>query len=181
MVVVDATTLLLFFRPDAGAPTGPDGKPVKRTKERVEFLISRLTAARTRVLVPTPALSEILVRAGERASAQIVEVLEKQQVFRIEGFGKVAALELASMLRKDFPPGKKRVLGSHETWAKLKFDRQIVAIAAVAKAEIIYSDDGDIRAIAKRNHIEVKGIADLPLPPEDPNLNLFEDSDRQEE
>jgi hypothetical protein len=62
--------------------------------------------------------------------------------------------------------GKKRG-DSAATYVKLKYDRQIIAIARVAGATTIYSDDGDIRALAKETKIKVIGIADLPLPPED--------------
>lgn len=47
----------------------------------------------------------------------------------------------------------------------MKYDRQIVAIARVLQAPVIYSDDQGIRAIAKEAGITVVGIADLPLPP----------------
>ena len=33
--------------------------------------------------------------------------------------------------------------GSGEPWAKIKYDRQIVAIAKVIGASAIYSDDGE--------------------------------------
>ena len=47
----------------------------------------------------------------------------------------------------------------------MKYDRQIVAIARVLQAPVIYSDDQGIRAIAKEAGITVVGIADLPLLP----------------
>ena len=51
-------------------------------------------------------------------------------------------------------------------WAKVKYDRQIIAIARVAQASAIYSDDKGIQALAKAADIQVIGLADLPLPPE---------------
>ena len=56
--------------------------------------------------------------------------------------------------------------GSDSTWAKIKYDRQIVAIARVNQASAIYSDDRDIRSIAAQADISVIGLADLQLPPE---------------
>jgi hypothetical protein len=46
------------------------------------------------------------------------------------------------MTRAAVDAGDKRV-GSDATWAKVKFDRQIVAIAQVRRATAIYSDDAD--------------------------------------
>jgi hypothetical protein len=66
MVVFDATTLLYLFDPEAKAPTDPEtGSPVTRVKERIEFLVSELEKRREKIIVPTPALSELLVRAGD--------------------------------------------------------------------------------------------------------------------
>jgi hypothetical protein len=56
--------------------------------------------------------------------------------------------------------------GSQEPWAKVKFDRQIVAIARVAQASAIYTDDKNLAATAKRLNIPCFGLPDLPLPPE---------------
>ena len=68
------------------------------------------------------------------------------------------------MTRKALNSGKKKG-GSDATWAKVKYDRQIVAIAKVCGASKIYSDDGDIEAMAKGSNIEVIKLAALPLPP----------------
>lgn len=176
MVVADATVLLLLFRPGAGVPRDSSGKPIEHVRQRIEFLVSELERAKTKILIPTPALSELLIRAGPAAAAEIIEKINRQTVFRIEAFDTRAAIEVAAMLRDELPRGKKALKAGHETWAKLKFDRQIVAIAAVNQATTIYSDDEGVRSLAKRYHIEVIGLADLPLPPEGPeaNLDLFE-------
>lgn len=59
--------------------------------------------------------------------------------------------------------GRKRE-NAAATWAKIKYDRQIVAIAKVCGATTIYSDDGDIRAIAAREKIAVVRLIDIALP-----------------
>jgi hypothetical protein len=58
------------------------------------------------------------------------------------------------------------------TRAKAKFDEQIVAIALAEQAEMILSDDSDIRALAP-SRLTVKGIADLELPPEEAQGSLL--------
>jgi hypothetical protein len=100
-----------------------------------------------------------------------VEHLQKYSVFRIEPFDTKAAIEVAAMTRAALDSGKKRGQSS-ASWAKVKFDRQIVAIAKVAGATTIYSDDKDLVPLAKAAKIEVIGIADLPLPPEDAQYKL---------
>jgi hypothetical protein len=56
------------------------------------------------------------------------------------------------------------------THAKLKYDRQIVAIAIVTNASAIYSDDYGVKAIAGRSGIRVIRLADLELPPEEAQI-----------
>jgi hypothetical protein len=55
--------------------------------------------------------------------------------------------------------------GVAAAWAKIKFDRQIVAIAKVFNVSNIYSDDEDVRALAAPENISVISLAELPLPP----------------
>jgi predicted nucleic acid-binding protein len=173
MVVIDATTLLLMLRPGTPVPNGPNGLPIDQPKERIEYLVQRLNNAKTKIIIPTPALSEALVRAGAVASQQIVDHLQRYSVFSIESFDTRAALEVAAMSREALVKGKKRG-ASDATWAKVKYDRQIVAIAKVHGATTIYSDDGDIAVLGKRAKIEVVGLADLPLPPQKAQLDLLE-------
>ena len=181
MVVIDATLLMLLFRPDISVPVGSDGVPIDSAKERVEHLIQTLDKARTRVIVPTPVLSEILVRAGPAASQEIVERLNRLAVFRVESFDARAAIEVAAMTQSALGrTGKKRGEATG-VWQKIKYDRQIVAIAKVAQATMIYSDDGDIRAIANAAEIPVIGLADLPLPDGTQQGDLFKGQEVEEQ
>ncbi|MHB8885991.1 MAG: hypothetical protein ACYC5H_13125 [Methylovirgula sp.] len=69
MVVIDATMLLLLLRPGTPVPRGPNEVVIGQAKERVGFLVQQLDKAKTKIIVPTPALSEALVRAGATATA----------------------------------------------------------------------------------------------------------------
>lgn len=180
MVVFDATMLLLFLRPNSGQPRDSAGAPIPQVQERIAYLLQRLERARTRIIIPTPALSEVLVRAGT-AAPQIVETLNHSAAFKIVAFDSLAAIEAAMMTRAAIDAGSKRG-GSDATWAKIKFDRQIVAIAKVAQATAIYSDDNDVRTIATAEDITVIGLAKLPLPPENPQIEMqLESPETQEE
>lgn len=112
------------------------------------------------------------MRAGAEVSEKIIEHLQRFTVFRVESFDTRAAIEAAAMTR-DYLTSRERKRGtSNATWTKIKFDRQIVAIAKVHGAKTIYSDDRDIGQIAARVKIEVVGLNDLPLPPEDAQLGF---------
>jgi hypothetical protein len=74
------------------------------------------------------------------------------------------------MTRAALEQGDKRG-GVDAPWNKIKFDRQIVAVAKVAGVTAIYSDDRQLRAFAEQQGLRVMGLADLPLPRE-PELPL---------
>lgn len=128
MVVFDASVLLLLLDPDASLPKDPaTGQPVEHAKARIEHLIATLERQRAKVIIPTPVLSEVLVRAGEAAPAYLEE-LSRSARFRIAPFDIRAAVELAALTREALDAGDKRE-GSAAPWQKIKLERQIVAIA----------------------------------------------------
>ena len=85
-------------------------------------------------------------------------------VIIVRPFDELAAIELAAMEIEARKTGDKRGAIS-QPWTKVKFDRQIVAIAKVNSATRIYSDDGDVRAFATKAGLEVVTSWELPLPP----------------
>ena len=106
----------------------------------------------------------MLVRSGA-AAVQIVEKIKEFSIFEILPFDELAAIEVALMTKRALDSGDKKE-GSDETWNKVKYDRQIAAIARVRQASAIFTDDAGLRNIASRVGIAVHGLADLPLPPE---------------
>lgn len=110
-------------------------------------------------------------KAYEDAAPAYLEELNRSARFRIATFDTRAAVELAALTREALDAGDKRD-GSTAPWQKIKIDRQIIAIARTEGAAKIYSDDDDIQRLGQRSGIEVIGIAQLPLPPEDPQAEL---------
>lgn len=174
MVVLDATILMLFLDPTAKGPTDDEGRLVTKPTERINYLISELDRTGSRIVLPTPALSEALVRLGPKETSNAIATLHRHSVFVVQPFDEMAAIELALMLRQE----KKPTEGA-ETWAKLKFDRQIMAIAKVVQANDVYSDDSGVKKLGERMGIAVKGVADLPLPPEENQRDLFEEPEEE--
>jgi len=170
MVVFDAALALFLFSNHVGAPIDQaTGKPVDRPKDRVDFLLETLQSAKTKIIIPTPALAEILVRAGKAGPAYLAK-LQTSGAIKIEPFDTRAAIQVAWMASQ---PGD-RPRNTGEVYAKIKYDRQIAAIAKVCGATTIYSDDGNVRSYAKRMQITAYGIAELPLPPEPDQPDLLD-------
>jgi hypothetical protein len=170
MVVFDAAILMLLLRPNVGRPRDSAGNPISDFEERLNYLVQRLEVLRTRIIIPTPVLSEVLVHAGA-AGPEILEKLTRSTVFKIEPFDSKAAVEAALMTKAAIDAGNKRS-GLAATWAKVKFDRQIVAIAKVFNVSMIYSDDGDVKSLAAAENIPVTNLEELPLPPAKPQMEM---------
>jgi predicted nucleic acid-binding protein len=171
MVSMDAGYLGLLLHPDAKPPRDPATKNLLiRPKDRIEKLVEDLLAANERVIVPTPALSEFLVLAGNDLQQYLAE-FANQPGFRIQPFDLMAAVELAAMEIHAIGKGGKRLPVPAETpWQKVKYDRQIVAISKVHKVHTIYSNDDHVRVIAENLGIKVVPCWELPLPPSDTPL-----------
>ncbi len=159
MVVFDASILLFVF--DASTPSSVPG-----ARERVQYLVERLSEAGENVVIPTPALSECLVHAGP-AGPDYLAILGKQSCFRIVGFDERAAVEAAIRTYQARQRGQRKGGNPEASKTKIKFDRQIAAIAIVEGATSIYSDDKDVRGYAREAGIEAYQLSDLPLPPDD--------------
>lgn len=178
MVVFDSSILLLVLDPKAKAPLDPTtGEAIYKAAERIEFLITKLTQDREKIVIPTPVLSEVLVYAGA-AMQPYLDILTTQAAFRVAAFDQKAALEVAIAIRDSIERGSHRVDSANPdvTKTKIKFDRQIVGIAKAEGAHTVYSDDRDVHNYAKHAGLKAFRTIDLDLPPEHPQQSLDFDS-----
>jgi predicted nucleic acid-binding protein len=159
MVVFDNSIFCLALHPDAKPRSAVD-----RPKDRIQHLIDTLRDNKEIVVIPAPVLSEFLVFAGTDAPEYLIRIRESSTL-RVEPFDERAAIELADIEIAARAKGNKRGSATTSEWQKVKFDRQIVAIAKAHGAKIIYSDDLDIKSHGTDCGVTVLGLADLPLPP----------------
>ena len=136
---------------------------------KIDQLIRKLGKSRTVIGFPAPALSEFLVGADE-AAVDITSSLQKKRAVTILPFDATAAYEAALITRDVIPKGKKG--GSGESWQKIKFDRQIVAIAKTRNATALYSSDNGLIEEAKKIGIKAFALDDLVLEPFQQSLLL---------
>lgn len=114
MAVFDATALVHLLEPGAPAAENPaTGQPVPNASARIKHLVNTLEERREKVVIPTPALSEVLVHANEAAD-DYLKVLHKSARFRIAPFDERAAVEHAAMTREAIGRGDLRA-GSDAT------------------------------------------------------------------
>lgn len=156
MDAFDSTFLTFLFVPNAVCS-------VDRAKDRIEDLIGRIHGSGDQIVIPTPALSELLMAVGH-SRRDILNLLTKTPKFILAPFDTRAALELALMAESTRTKTGKKRGDAGGTWAKVKFDWQIVAIAKVSNVSTIYSEDPDIQKLATSQNITVKSVVSLPLP-----------------
>jgi predicted nucleic acid-binding protein len=163
MVGIDNTFLTLMIHPKARPPLDPSTKKsIERVQDRIEKLLEDLDTEGERMILPTPVLSEFLILAGKDSSLYLDKLSGMKNIL-IRPFDEVAAIELAAIEVEDREKHGKRG-GSASPWAKLRFDRQIVAIAKTNGARRIYSDDEDLMKYAMRQGMDVICTWQLPLP-----------------
>lgn len=168
IAVFDASVLIFLFEKEANAPLVPGtDAPLARCYDRVNFLISTLESDNSKIVIPAPALGEILVKANA-AGPEWLRIINSNRNFRIAPFDERAAVEFAEMQRER----KIANVKSLEPRAKAKFDDQIIAIARVERADMVYSADDGLKKAASAK-INVIGLFELSLPPEDPQPSLF--------
>ena len=179
----DAGFLHILFDDRARVPRDAKGKPVvDRAQDRIDFLVQTISEGTdNKIILPTPALAEFMLLAADRWT-EYLTIIRRRAIFEIAGFDDPEAVELVEHWLK-FGDHKRLKAGTQETWAKLKYDRQIAAIAMTRRVERIYSTDDDLKKFAERLNIKFSNLPDLPLPPTSQPLLPFEepDDDKREE
>ncbi len=163
MVVFDANFLIFFLDPKIKGGVG--------SNPRIDHLVATIQKTADRIVVPTPALSELLVKAGD-AGPRYLEIIARSKFFRVAEFGERAAVEAAALTQDAVGKGNKRGATPDADWAKVKFDRQIVAIARVVGAKTIYTNDVQLAKHAIAAGLEAITTEDLPDPPVPPQFEL---------
>jgi predicted nucleic acid-binding protein len=163
MVVFDANFLIYFLDSKLKAGVG--------SNIRVDHLVASIQKTGDRIIVPTPALSELLVQAGDAGPAYL-DIITRSKFFRVAEFGERAAVEAAAITREAINKGSKRGSTPEADWSKVKFDRQIIAIARVTGASTIYTNDDQLAKHAKEIGISSIKLDDLPLPAKLPQIEM---------
>lgn len=151
MVVFDAGILIKLLDP----------RTTENERDKLDYLVTLLQKERSKILIPTPALSEFYVYAESTVFASFKD----KSAFLVVPFDEKAAIECAISIADAKRSGNKRGKQKDIPWAKVKFDHQIVAIAKVYGADKIYSEDRGLRSFAKELGLTALSVADLPENP----------------
>lgn len=158
----DCNFLSILFNERARIPRRADGKlVVENAQERIDLLVKDISKERSKIILPTPALAEFMLLAQSEWTRYLT-LIRRNSIFEIAGFDEAEAAELVQLCLLE---GKVKAKGpGAETWAKVKYDRQIVAIAKTKRVEVVYSTDGGVRKLAEKMGIAAKDLVDLKAP-----------------
>lgn len=162
-VVFDANFLVYLLTPPvntSGADTD-DYKRAELARSKIAFLLDELGSKRAKILIPTPVLAELFTRLGS-ATTEVVKALQEEYRFEFADFDVRAAMETGLALGSY---KKKKTTMDHAPWQKVKYDRQIVSIAKVNNAEVVYSNDKQVRKWSEESGLLALSIEDLKDPP----------------
>lgn len=177
MIVFDTSVVAIAFDQNAAVPLDPStDKPLTHSKKRIDALLFSLAQQKVRVILPTPVIAEYIVGGGLDKSKRL-DIITNNKAFIVAPFDLRAAIECALIEDAD----SHRVLPVNETKAKVKFDRQIIAIALAQGADTIYTGDKSLGAKARACGLSVVYTWEIPLPPETAQSNLFEDDQQDDQ
>lgn len=163
IVALDNSFLTLILNEKSKPRVGPSGKPTENWRERIDGMIARHSSNSDVLLIPTPCLAEALMAVPNIARA--LDLINESPTMQFGSFDAKAAIELGTDNSLARQSGDKKS-GSVADWQKVKFDKQIAAIAKTSGAEIFYTDDDDQAHFAERLGLKVVHSWELPLPPD---------------
>jgi hypothetical protein len=119
-------------------------------------LVKSLSERRVKVGLPTPVIAEYLIGVGADKQSHFAQ-LQSSAPFLPLPFDEKAAIEHACITEPDVKPD--------ETKAKLRFDRQVIAISKAHGADRLYTADGNQAEFAKGCGLPAVLMHEIPLPP----------------
>lgn len=103
-VGLDNTFLSLLLNPTGSVPLDPNtGQPIEFARRRAEFVVEMLGKTRQKIIIPTPAIAELLTVIGPDAQ-QYYDIIAGSRLFQIAPFDLKCAIELAILNRTIFAP-----------------------------------------------------------------------------
>lgn len=161
MVIFDTNVLITFVTSDSN----------DLSYLRISNLFDELTKKQTVVGIAAPSWAEFLVKTNE-ATKDLISIVNKNSSIKILPFDMAAAAESAFILRTIISSSGDKRGGNDSSWQQIKFDRQILAIARVNQAEMIYTNDNELIKEANKLNIKTCKTEDLMLPQLQSDMNF---------
>ncbi len=161
-VAFDNTFLSILLNPSGNIPIDPEsGAPIASCKERAVAAVEKLDRAGQKVILPAPAVAELLTAIGPGATKYLT-IIKDLGVLEVGSFDQRCAIELATLNNNEFSSGDRK--SGAEPYQKRKVDRQIIAICKVNNVSELYTDDAGLAKSARLCGIKPVRTAELEIP-----------------
>lgn len=144
--LIDANVLIALFKKNIA----------EDDRVRLDGFLADTKLARSRIIIPSPVLSEFAAKAHQHE----LDFIFNNKLFQIASFDAKAAIVCGDMLRV-WATG---LVDEKKDRHKAKFDMQILAIAKSIGAIRMITSDKELKTKASREKITSIGIRDLPIP-----------------
>ena len=163
-VAFDNTMLSALLNPQGRLPFEPGTeKLLEFGKLRAESVVAKVEKERRKIILPAPAVAELLTAIGPDAQ-QYLNVVSRSRVFEVGAFDARGAAELALLNRGVFAESDTK--DGLDTWQKRKVDRQIIAVCKVYGVTEIYTDDSGLANRARLCGITPVSLFEIAVPDE---------------
>lgn len=163
MYCMDSSVLLHLMEQKRETILKTDGTPIEFSVEILEHFVSQSDHD---IMIPTPALAEILTASTSDQKEKVEEYIARNDQFIIAPYDQRIARMHARIEREEIARrgnSRKMVEGS-KPWQRVKLDRQILAVAAFHECSGIVTTDKQMKKDANRYNLEVLEIEDLDIP-----------------
>lgn len=170
MKIVIDTNVLVQIMQNEGAKDLLDpetGQIVVSAFERAEALVDRIDALNGVVLLPAPVVSEYLLGIDRKSYQAHLNILNGLKCIEVSAFDQLAAIECALLVTNQ----EMKQLDPDSKMAKLKYDRQILAIAIASGAKEIWTHDKQLYRRSKMMGLVAKSLAAINPKPQQLNFD----------
>lgn len=168
-IVIDTNVLVQIMQnEDAKELRDPvSGQPVNNAFMRAQALVERIEAIKGVVILPAPVLAEYLIGIRRESYQVHLDIINSVRCIEISSFDQMAAVECAMMVSN----AEMKQLDPDSKMAKLKYDRQILAISVAAGAKEIWTHDKQIFRRAEALGLLARSLASIDASPEQLNFH----------
>lgn len=165
MKIVIDTNVLVQIMQNEGAKDLVDpetDKVVIGAFERAAALVDRIDALKGVVVLPAPVVAEYLLGIDRKHYQLHLDMLSGVKCIEVSPFDQLAAVECAMLVSNQ----EMKQLDPESKMAKLKYDRQILAIAIASGAKEIWTHDKQLYRRSKAMGLTARSLSTIDPKPQ---------------
>lgn len=163
-IVIDTNVLVQIMQNEGATDliSPIDGAVVDNAFKRAEALVERIEAVNGLVILPAPVVSEYLLGIDQSSYQIHLDIINSSKAIEVIAFDQIAAVECAMLVSNR----EMKTLDPDSKMAKLKYDRQILAIAIASGAKEIWTHDKQLFKRSEAAGLTARSLADISPKPE---------------